>query len=84
MRAARAAEGLPQGLKGEGDTVTCRACGLVLGGARCPTEAFALLGDARLKGTREPASQAAENAERRELFPVRKKSFGLGFEGSGR
>ena len=28
--------------------------------------------------------QAAENAERRELFPVRKKSFDRGFEGSGR
>ena len=31
-----------------------------------------------------PARQAAENAERRELFPVRKKSCDRGFEGSGR
>ena len=29
-------------------------------------------------------AQAAENAERRELFPVRKKRFDRGFEGSGR
>ena len=28
--------------------------------------------------------QAAENAERRELFPVRKQGFDPGFEGSGR
>ena len=27
-----------------------------------------------------PCCQAAENAERRELFPVRKKSFDLGFK----